>query len=63
MSVLSAAFAEYLRQKKIDPDAFRAADPERYAEWERLFGQFSPESFTSQKKFLMNSTRRLYLLR
>lgn len=63
MSALPMEFAEYLRQKKVDPDLFRAGDPERYAEWERLFAQVNPESFTAQKKFLLNNTRRLYLLR
>ncbi len=56
-------FDEYLRLKKIDPELFRAAEPNRYAEWARLFAQLSAESFTAQKKFLINDTRRLYMIR
>ena len=53
-------FADYLRVKKIDPHLFQTAEPDRYAEWEKLFAQVSAESFTAQKKFLINDTRRLY---
>ena len=56
-------FLEYLTQKKIDAGAFRQAEPTRYLEWETLFGQVHPESFTAQKKFLLNDLRRRYLLR
>lgn len=56
-------YEEYLRQKKIDPEQFQKAEPERYAEWAQLFGQLSADSFTAQKKFLINNVRRLYLLR
>nr|WP_305953149.1 hypothetical protein [Emticicia oligotrophica] len=38
------------------------SEPERFAEWRRLFAEMHPESFTSQKKFLINPTRRKYLL-
>jgi hypothetical protein len=54
---------EYLIQKKIDAPRFQKAEPERYAEWQREFVQMHPESFTAQKKFLLNDTRRKYLLR
>ncbi|MFT4032895.1 MAG: hypothetical protein QM669_10790 [Siphonobacter sp.] len=56
------SFEEYLTQKKIDVSAFQAAEPSRFAEWQRIFNEIHPESFTAQKKFLINSTRRNYLL-
>ncbi len=51
-------FEEYLDQKKIDRGAFKASRPADYAAWEELFGQVHPESFTMQKKFLINKIRR-----
>ena len=56
-------FETYHREKNIDPAAFRAAEPARYAEWAALFGAVSAESFTQQKKFLLNEVRRAYLLK
>lgn len=56
-------FEEYLAQKKIDADQFRAAEPARYQEWKGQFAQLHPESFTVQKKFLLNDIRRKYLVR
>ena len=55
-------FNEYLISKKIDPEAFRVGDPERYGEFDKLFGLIHPNSFTSQKLFLINGIRRLYPL-
>ena len=57
------SFEEFLVQKKIDPVRFAQADPAVFAEWAALFPQIHPDSFTAQKKFLLNSTRRTYLLR
>jgi len=56
-------FEEYLAQKKIDSNKFRQQEPERYSVWKREFGQMSPASFTVQKKFLLNDTRRKYIVR
>ncbi|MBO0950713.1 hypothetical protein [Fibrella forsythiae] len=56
-------FVEYLATKKIDAVQFEVAEPKLFAEWAALFGQMHPESFTVQKKFLLNPTRRKYLLR
>ncbi len=56
-------FTEYLTEKKIDSPQFQQADPAQFAEWEALFEQLHPDSFTAQKKFLLNDTRRKYLLR
>ncbi|WP_028664580.1 hypothetical protein [Runella zeae] len=56
-------FEEYLISKKIDITAFRQHEAERFNEWERLFAQLHPESFTAQKKFLINDTRRKYRIK
>lgn len=55
-------FEEYLVQKKIDGEAFRRKKPAQYAEWKALFEELHPESFTAQKKFLINNIRREFLL-
>jgi hypothetical protein len=54
-------FEEYLKIKKIDSTAFKKADKSRFEEWEELFRTMHPDSFTAQKKFLINETRRRYL--
>lgn len=56
-------FLEYLTKKKIDSEAFRKGDPSRFKEWEQLFSQVHPDSFTLQKKFYINDIRRTYLLK
>ena len=56
-------FDDYLVQKNINADQFQQAEPERYAEWEHEFVSMHPDSFTAQKKFLLNDTRRKYLAR
>ncbi|MEI9917262.1 MAG: hypothetical protein WDO14_00500 [Bacteroidota bacterium] len=53
-------FEEYLLSKKIDAAAFKAAEPDRYKEWQQLFEQVSEASFTAQKLYLINPTRRKY---
>lgn len=53
-------FSDYLNQKNIDAAAFERAEPALYADWQRLFEQVHPESFTLQKKFLINDIRRRY---
>jgi hypothetical protein len=55
-------FQEYLTGKKINPDAFRQHDTERFKEWEREFEQMHPNSFTIQKLHLINTIRRKYLI-
>jgi len=55
-------FEEYLISKKIDGIAFKKADQERFLEWEQIFQTMHPESFTAQKKFLINDIRRRYHL-
>ncbi len=56
-------FEEFLSSKKIDSAAFRAAEPDRWQEWNQLFLQVSPASFTAQKLYLINPTRRKYPLK
>lgn len=56
-------FEEYLSSKKIDPVAFRQAEPEIYNEWQQLFSELHPNSFTQQKLFLINPIRRKYPLK
>ncbi|WP_159473673.1 hypothetical protein [Dyadobacter sp. 3J3] len=55
-------FEEYLKVKKIDSAAFKKADQVRFLEWETIFSTMHPDSFTAQKKFLINDIRRRYLL-
>lgn len=55
-------FDEYLIQKNIDREQFQAAEPDRYREWDTLFSEIHPDSFTLQKKFFINDVRRRYLL-
>lgn len=55
-------FEEYLKGKKIDPEKYKAAEPEQYADFKSLFDQMHPESFTQQKLFLINQIRRAYKL-
>lgn len=52
----------YLISKKIDPDLMKSGDPDRYKEFNMLFAQMHPDSFTSQKLFLINKLRRKYKL-
>ena len=62
MSSEELSFEAYCRKKKIDPDLFLQADPLRFAEWKTIFDQVHPDSFTEQKKFLINPIRKKYLL-
>jgi len=54
---------EYCIKKKIDSEAFRKDDPGRWQEWKNIFEQVHPNSFTEQKKFLINDIRRRYHLK
>ncbi|MFN6946101.1 MAG: hypothetical protein ACK4ND_14220 [Cytophagaceae bacterium] len=56
-------FQEYCKSKKIDVVAFQKGSPEQFREWRQLFDQVHPDSFTEQKKFLINAVRRKYLFR
>jgi hypothetical protein len=53
-------FEEYLSSKKINHETFLWAETERYNELKKIFNQVHPDSFTMQKKFLINDLRRKY---
>ena len=53
-------FDAYLKEKKIDATKFRLSNTEQYQELKVLFDQVHPDSFTQQKLFLINKTRRAY---
>ncbi len=55
-------FEEYCVKKKIDSARFQADDPGQWEELAVIFEQVSENSFTQQKKFLINDLRRKYLL-
>ncbi len=55
-------FPEYCLVKKIDALKFAKEDKSLFAEWMRIFEQLNPESFTQQKKFLINPVRLKYPL-
>jgi len=56
-------FEEYLTSKKIDGRLFKQGEPDLFAEWANLFSAMNPASFTAQKLYLINPTRRKYLLK
>ncbi len=56
-------FEDYLSGKKIDSALFRAGEPDRWEAFRALFDGVHPDSFTAQKKFLLNDLRRRYLLK
>ena len=54
---------EYCISKKIDSEAFRLKETARWTELKTIFEQVHPNSFTEQKKFLINDIRRKYRLK
>jgi hypothetical protein len=54
---------EYCIKKKIDSTSFQKSDPEKWNELRLIFEQVHPNSFTEQKKFLINDLRRRYHLK
>lgn len=60
---ITLSFEDYLISKKIDITLFQKEEPAMVAEWEAMFKKVHPDSFTLQKKFLLNPTRRKYLLK
>jgi hypothetical protein len=51
---------EYCIKKKINAEAFKQSEPQRWAELKFIFEQMHPNSFTEQKKFIINDIRRMY---
>lgn len=56
-------FKEYLTDKKIDPTDFARNATTEYTQWKKIYEQTGEVSFTQQKKFLINPTRRLFPLK
>ena len=56
-------FEQYLEEKNIDAEKFLWDAPAHFQELKTLFNQVSPNSFTLQKKFLINKLRRKYQLK
>jgi hypothetical protein len=57
------SFAEYCVSKNMDAALFQSKEPVLFAELQQYFDQVHPESFTQQKKFLINPIRRRYQLK
>ncbi len=55
-------FEEYLKSKKIDPVRYKRAESEQFEQFQLLFEQVHPDSFTHQKLFLINQIRRRFVL-
>lgn len=53
-------FEEYCRLKKIDSKSFEQAEPRIYADMKSMFSTTHIESFTIQKKFIINNLRRRF---
>lgn len=56
------SFSNYLKSKKIDEKQFQMAEPDQFHDWKKLFDTIHPASFTAQKLFFINATRRKYPL-
>ena len=56
-------FEQYLEEKNIDSEKFLWDTPAYFQELKIIFNQVSPNSFTLQKKFLINKLRRKYQLK
>ncbi|MCU0415773.1 MAG: hypothetical protein MUE33_01190 [Cytophagaceae bacterium] len=52
----------YCIHKKIDPVRFQEHEKTLWLQWEHEFLQVHPDSFTEQKKFLLNPIRRRFPL-
>lgn len=56
------SFDEFLHSKKIDAAIFNQQEPDRFHEWKVIFDACGAVSFTQQKLFIINETRRKYKL-
>jgi hypothetical protein len=56
-------FEQYLGEKKINYETFLWDDPQEYERLKTTFNLSHPESFTAQKKFLINKLRRKYVVK
>ncbi len=53
-------FLEYLATKKIDASKFEKNEKDRFDDFNIIFDQVHPNSFTQQKLFFINVLRRRY---
>ncbi len=60
---MNQEFETYLFEKMIDSQAFRLHEPDKWQSFRELFEKVHPNSFTAQKKFLLNDLRRIYHLK
>jgi poly(3-hydroxyalkanoate) synthetase len=56
-------FEIFLKQKKIDAQAFKNGDKVVFEKWLEEFSQLHPDSFVMNKKFFINNIRRKYQLK
>lgn len=56
-------FDEYLKKKKINPDAFKAERPEEYQKLKQFFDGSGEANFNNAKKFIINQIRREFHLK
>jgi hypothetical protein len=61
--MLTMIFEQYLEEKNIDSEKFLWDAPAHFQELKTIFNQVSTNSFTLQKKFLINKLRRKYQLK
>lgn len=53
-------FIEFLKKKRIEPDAFKSAKPVDFEKWSSEFLILGPKGFDQYYKFLFNEIRRTY---
>ena len=63
INLAAVNFEDYLISKKIDAAAFLSAEPQIWKVWKSEFEQVHPNSFTTQKLYLINPIRRKYPLK
>ncbi|OFY66393.1 MAG: hypothetical protein A3H98_11360 [Bacteroidetes bacterium RIFCSPLOWO2_02_FULL_36_8] len=56
-------YEEYLSEKKIDPITFKESEPVNWEKLKQEYDNSGSVSFTLNKKFLLNLTRRKYRLK
>lgn len=61
--LMNQEFETYLSEKLIDSQAFKLNEPSKWQSFKELFEKVHPNSFTVQKKFLINDLRRIYHLK
>lgn len=62
-AVITMTFEEYLKKKKINPDAFKAERPDEYKKLKDFFDGSGEANFNNAKKFIINQIRRDFHLK